>query len=260
MRHLLPVLLLLAATTAWAGSISIETTLQASVGEKVKITVIVRNQGNDAARDVTPRMRFNGAQHFAPLVESLPPRAKREWTHEFPLPAEAGRYPLLVTIAYNDNGFRGFSAVSAHVVDVGGGAYPPRVGGRVEPLAIDTEGKLHMVLEGQGSSASEVRLRLHLPDELGGLIDMGKVPIGRITARLRNHGALPPSTYPVYAVVEADEDGHHTTALLLGTISVRTSAALGVQRHLPQVALVLAVLFVVAELAQRLRHWSTARG
>src|SRR5579875_2684322 len=119
------VLLAIASGTAFGGAITLETT--------VRTTLAVRNTGTDAAHDVTPRLRFADVVRTGALVRDLPPGRAHEWTVEFPRPPAAGRYPLLLTVAYNDPGYRSFSAPSAALVDVGG-VFPARVHGSVPPL------------------------------------------------------------------------------------------------------------------------------
>src|SRR5579885_1840241 len=111
------VLLAIASGTAFGGAITLETTLRSTVAETtVRTTLAVRNTGTDAAHDVTPRLRFADVVRTGALVRDLPPGRAHEWTVEFPRPPAAGRYPLLLTVAYNDPGYRSFSAPSAALV------------------------------------------------------------------------------------------------------------------------------------------------
>jgi hypothetical protein len=254
---LLAVALALPAS-AHAGAITLETTLRTTVAEDVKATVLVRNTGTDTAHDVRPRVRFEDAERLGELVRELPPRSSHEWTVDFPRPATRGRYPLLVTVSYNDPGFRGFSAVSATLVDVDG-VFPGRFHGSVSKLSVDAEGTLTIVLVNDDTVAHEAHLSVFLPDELGGVRDVGvqQQPPGQartITVPIRNHGALAGSRYPVYAVVRVDAEPH-SAALLVGTVDVITSTAIDWQAYLPRSALVLAIAFLVTEITLALLAW-----
>src|SRR5262249_32758982 len=140
------VALLAAPSGARAGSITLETTIKVEVGQMVKVTLTGRNKGNDTANDVTPSFRFENAVRKGKLVDHMPPKSSQEWTVEFPLPEKKGRYPLLCTVSYTDPGFRGYSAVSASMVDVGG-VFPARLRGTVSSIRVDSDGKLELTLE-----------------------------------------------------------------------------------------------------------------
>jgi hypothetical protein len=248
------------ARPALAGEISLETTLKIDVGAAVKVTVTVRNRGNDTAHDVGPRLRFNDAVRTGPPVQQIAPTAKNEWVLEFPLPERPGRYPLLSTVVYTDPGFRGFSAVSSMTVDVGG-VFPARLRGTVSKVSLgEGEATLTITVEADDAVERNVSVTAFLPDELGGLRDVGKVRTSRgqpriLTVQLQNYGGLPGSRYPVYAVLRSTDGEHDTAALLMGTVEVTSSVAMiDWQPYLPHVAVALAVLFVLVEITLRLRE------
>ncbi len=257
---LLALAALVLARAAAAGEISLETTLKVDVGPAVKVTITVRNRGNDTAHDVGPRLRFNDAVRTGPLAQQIPPQGNHEWALEFPLPERPGRYPLLTTVSYTDPGFRGFSAVSATTVDVGG-VFPARLRGTVSKISLgEGEGTLTVNIEADDTVERTVAVTVFLPDELGGLRDVGKVRTSRgqprtLAVPVQNYGGLPGSRYPVYAVLRSTDDDHDTAALLLGTVEVTSSVAMiDWQAYLPHAAVALAVLFVLVEITLRLRE------
>ncbi len=253
------VLLVIASGTAFGGAITLETTLRTTVAEAtVRTTLAVRNTGTDAAHDVTPRLRFADVERTGALVRDLPPGRAHEWTVEFPRPPAAGRYPLLLTVAYNDPGYRSFSAPSAALVDVGG-VFPARVHGSVPPLAVDSEGTLTIVLVNDDSVSHAARLGVLLPDELGGPRAVGSVELMPGKARtlalpLQNHGGLAGSRYPVYAVVQLTDGEHETAALVSGQVTIVSALAVDWGSYLPRAAAALAVLWAVAALTVALRR------
>jgi hypothetical protein len=148
--------------------------------------------------------------------------------------------------------------VSATLVDVDG-VFPGRFHGSVSKLSVDAEGTLTIVLVNDDTVAHGVHLSVFLPDELGGIRDVGvqQQPPGQartITVPIRNHGALAGSRYPVYAVVRIDADPR-SAALLVGTVDVITSTAIDWQAYLPRSALVLAIAFLVTEITLALLAW-----
>jgi hypothetical protein len=254
------ILLFIAPAAACAGgAITLETTLRTTVAETtVRTTLAVRNTGTDAAHDVTPRLRFANVERTGPLVRDLPPGRAHEWTVEFPRPPAAGRYPLLLTVAYNDPGYRSFSAPSAALVDVGG-AFPARVHGSVPPLAVDSDGTLTIVLVDDDTVPHTARVGVLLPDELGGPRPIGSVELmpgktSTLALPLQNHGGLAGSRYPVYAVVQLTDGEHETAALVSGQVTIVTALAVNWGSYLPQVAAALALLWAVAALTLALRR------
>ncbi len=265
----MPVLwLLLAAMLLWphpaqAGSISLETTLKVDVGDAVRVTITVRNRGNDTAGDVTPKLRFGDAVRGAKLADRMGPGSTHEWSVEFPKPDRPGRYPLLSTVSYTDPGFRGFSAVSATLVDIGG-VFPARIRGTVSKISLDGDGTLEVTVQSDDAQARSIQMSTLLPDELGGIADLGRAQVTRGQPRsfrvpIQNHGALPGSHYPVYAVARASDGDHETAALLLGSVDVAAASAIDWETYLPGTAVGLTVIFLAAEIMQRMRGRSPGR-
>ncbi len=244
---------------AWAGEISLETTLKVDVAAAVDVTVTVKNRGNDTAHDVGPRLRFNDAVRTGTLVSQMPPQSNHEWKVQFPRPERSGRYPLLTTVAYTDPGFRGFSAVSATTVDVGG-VFPARLRGSVSKVSLEDRGSLKVTVEGDDPTERTVTVTAFLPDELGGVRDLGRLRTSRGQPRtldvpIQNYSGLPGSRYPVYAVLRITDGDHETAALLLGTVEVTSSVVMvDWQGYLPHAAVALAVLFGLVEVTLRLRE------
>src|SRR5581483_7623055 len=217
------VLLVIASGTAFGGAITLETTLRTTVAEAtVRTTLAVRNTGTDAAHDVTPRLRFADVERTGALVRDLPPGRAHEWTVEFPRPPAAGRYPLLLTVAYNDPGYRSFSAPSAALVDVGG-VFPAPVHGSVPPLAV-------------------------------GSVELMPGKARTLALPLQNHGGLAGSRYPVYAVVQLTDGEHETAALVSGQVTIVSALAVDWGSYLPRAAAALAALWAVAALTVALRR------
>jgi len=250
------VVLLAAASRA---AITLDVTLLPTVkADGVGTVVRVRNRGNDAANDVIPRVRFEGAVRNG-LPEKLLPGKSHDWTVELPRPPRDGRYPLLATVSYNDGGYRGYSAVSAALVDVGQ-APPVGVRGSVTPLALDVEGRLAVTVQNDDPAPRRLTAGVLLPDELGGWQDAGRVDAvpgkpATVSIPVQVHGALAGSSYGVQVVVRASTADAETATLLPGTIRVVAAAPVDWKTRLRQLAIATAVLFVVAEVGLAVLRW-----
>jgi len=248
-----------------AGSITMETTIKVEVGPTVKVTLTGRNKGNDTANDVAPSFRFDNAVRKGKLVDHLPPKGSQEWVVEFPVPEKKGRYPLLCTVSYTDPGFRGYSAVSASMVDVGG-VFPARLRGSVSSIRLDSEGTLDVTIESAEPELHDYSVTAFLPDELGGIRDVGKVrastkETGKLSIPITNHGALGGSRYPVYAIIRTTDGDHTTAAMLTGSIEVTSSTPWEWQSGLRWAAKILVAVWLLTEIGLRMRdRWWPAPG
>lgn len=255
----LALLVLLAAAPSRA-SITLDVTLLPAVrADGVGTVVRVRNRGAEAANDVIPRIRFEGAVRNG-LPEKLLPGKSHDWSVELPRPPRDGRYPLLVTVSYNDAGYRGYSAVSAALVDVGS-APPVGVRGNVAPLSVDVEGRLAVTVHNDDASVRKLTAGVLLPEELGGWQELGRVDAvpgkpASLSVPVQVHGALAGSTYGVQVVVRAATAETETATLLPGSIRVIAAAPVDWKARLQQVAFWLGVLFVLVEIGLAgLRWW-----
>jgi hypothetical protein len=258
LRRVALLLLTLAAAPARA-AITLDVTLLPEVRrDGIGAVVRVRNRGGDAANDVIPRVRFEGAVRNG-LPEKLLPGKSHDWTVELPRPPRDGRYPLLATVSYNDGGYRGYSAVSATLVDVGT-APPAAIRGTVAPLSVDVEGNLAVTVHNDDPAPRRLTAGLLLPEELGGWRDVGRVdatpgkPV-TLSVPVQVHGALAGSSYGIQVVVRAATAAAETAALLSGTIRVVAPAPTDWKALSKRVAIWLAGMFVLAELGLGALRW-----
>lgn len=257
---------LLVPATVHAGSITLETTLTPTVGDTlVTVTVAVRNTGTDTANNVKPKLRLGDEERTGDLVRELAPQKRREWTFEFPRPAHPGRLPVLSTVAYNDGGFRSFSAISAALADVGE-PVPPRLHGSMESVELSGAAKAKVSITNDADVAREVRLALALPEELGGWRDLGiqRQEPGQtreLRVAIENSGALAGSRYAVWAVARTVDGDRETVQLLPAMATVTTPRGIDWQSNLGRIAMWLGVAFVVVEVVVQLRaFWGVAPG
>lgn len=252
-------LVVLLAAAPSRAAITLDVTLIPAVGaDGVGTVVRVRNRGGDAANDVIPRVRFEGAVRNG-LPEKLLPGKSHDWTVALPRPPRDGRYPLLVTVSYNDGGYRGYSAVSAALVDVGA-APPVGIRGSVTPLALDVEGKLAVTVQNDDPAPRRLTAGVLLPEELGGWQEAGRVDAtpgkpATLSVPVQVHGALAGSSYGVQVVVRAATADAETATLLPGTIRVVAAAPVDWKERLRQLAVAMAALFAVVEVGLAARRW-----
>lgn len=256
-RIVLAAVLLACGRLPAGAAITLDVTLSPEVrGDGVHVVVRVRNRGGDPANDVIPRLRFENAARNG-LPQHLNAGDTHEWPVDFARPEHDGRYPLTATVSYADNGYRGYSAVSAALVDVG--SVPPSgIHGAVAPLAVDVEAPLVITVQNDDPTPRKLTAGALLPDELGGWRDLGRLAAtpGRpatLQTPVQVRGAVAGSAYGVQVVVRAVSGDVQTAALLPGTIRVVGATPLDWKQVVRRIAIGLGGLFVVTELVLGVR-------
>lgn len=220
-------LFLLLPAPALAGSITLEVDTACSPGVAgIECTVSVRNRGGEPAWSPTIRIDALGSTQEAPVGESLAADALASRT--FLLATHGvtpGTHPVGIRVSFTDaNGYR-LSAVAARLVEIGEPP-PPGLVGTLAPLRLEETGRLELALRNDGEHPLEPTVRWWVPDEIevqaAGGAPRRLVPgeVGRWRATATDRAALPGSTYPVFALVDAEAAGGHAGAVIGGTLTI----------------------------------------
>jgi hypothetical protein len=189
--------------------------------DHLQVRVVVTNQGKEEARDVQIHLRDAG-ETTLPVRPSLPPGSTHEAGTELPTTARnPGRYPLFVTVGYADRNGYAFSAVLCALYSIGQETVSEIFGTlQTEPLA--DEANLELQLKNLAAQERTFNLTLFTPRDLTAdppqTVKLGPAEERRLSLTLRKFSALPGSRYPVYAVIEYDNDGRHFTNAVLGQV------------------------------------------
>lgn len=252
MKKIIIGLLLVIARSAWAGTIALETQVTATVqGENLTVGVLTTNRGTEAAYNLQFKAeapRSNGVSTIQPSLA-----VGKSYSHTFQHPLKGlppGRFLYVIRTLYADANSYPLSAVSlvsfAYQKDV-----VPDVLGILEKTSIRGQGKLSLKLKNLSGENRSLTLHFLLPQELS----IDSPPASAILkpyeeqtleVTIRNFSALGGSAYPVYALVEYDREGLHSSVSALGMVEVQSAKAKGgtFERIVVPVFLLLLFFFV----------------
>src|SRR5262249_14595946 len=188
---------------------------------ELETRVSIRNSGNDDARNVRVGVDFGGRATRSDTIAALDHDAEREVVLTVPGARLAdGEWPLRVRVDYQDTNGYPFQALHVGTVRVGS-CRPPEVGvSEVGIVRLESNGSasLSFCVGNAGEQPRTVSTRIDVSDDLGRAAapePMQLRPYGRecTTVRLRNHHALPGSTYPVFVVAEYVAGAPHRTVV-----------------------------------------------
>jgi hypothetical protein len=235
----------LGAAPAGAGSITINMTTRAELGEKeLTVNLTVGNSGDEAAGSVVPILRLRDHVVRGEREDSLPPGARIERT--LVAPAEdlgEGRWPFRIAVSYTDQNQYPFQALHVSLV-TRGNPLPAKVAvTKVDVTPLETTAEMAMRVKNLAGVDRTATVTLFAPEDIG--VEGGPAGVelepwaeDTVDFEIINRTALTGSRYPVFAAVEYDEDGAHHAVIAQGIVEVSS----------PRAALPRALLWVVGAL------------
>ena len=219
--------LLFSATGVQAGTIRIQSRVDTTLtGQSLKVDIAVTNQGTESARNVQIESEFETSKKSSPVQAELPVQGNMA-THlrqEIPYGMH-GRYPLITRILYTDSNGYPFSVLVVSVVNTTTTRTPPQVIGELQPLLIRDLGRLLLTVTNRETGQEKIRIHLIYSREFSAdpsLMDVEIAPseVKSFSITLHNNSALPGSTYPLYAIMEYDQNRFHQTAMVTGSVTI----------------------------------------
>ena len=222
----------LGAAPAGAGSITINMTTRAELGEKeLTVNLTVGNSGDEAAGSVVPILRLRDREVRGTREDSLPPGARIERT--LVLPAEdlgEGRWPFRIAVSYTDQNQYPFQALHVSLV-TRGNPLPAKVAvTKVDITPLETTADLAMRVKNLAGVDRAATVTLFAPEDIG--VEGGPEGVelepwaeDTVDFEITNRTALTGSRYPVFAAIEYDEDGAHHAVIAQGIVEVSSPRA-----------------------------------
>jgi hypothetical protein len=251
---LLLVVAALCARPAFAGTISLNTSVSSSVkDDTLRVTIKIENRGTDAASNGHAEIAVQGQRILTDRVAEFNVGKPVVFTEEVKLDAQIpGAYPLIVTIFYTDGNQYPFSAIASHVFSWRATNVVSDIVGGIKPMTISKRGKAEVTLKNVGSEDVVAATRLVFPRELTADGEAVAVTLpGRSERKIKfameNFSATGGSTYPLVAVSEFDRDGMHYTSIASGSIQcVDRTVLMGLNYYvLGGILAVLVLAFVI---------------
>ncbi len=190
-----------------------------------EVDVTVANVGDEPAESLQVHVDFDGLRRSGVVAPRLPANDTREETIRFVTPGILpGRHPMIIIVEYTDANGYPLSAVSYATLIVAKDR-PPTLGSSLESIELFETGEMALRVTNLGEQAREVEARLVLPRELafdpgGTSFALDRLESHTEVIRVRNHAALSGSTYPVFALLEYQEDGQNACVFVPATITV----------------------------------------
>ena len=248
---------LLMAGTARAGTLSMDVRC---VVQGSNLLVHVVNRGDEAAKNVSAKIEFMGAEVVSPAIETMEPNQPRVIPARMPMETLRGAYPAVVTLGFEDlNGYP-FSSVSPVIVR-SDDARQSALLAVFDVSTIRGQTEVPVRVHNESDQAINARYRILTPRELvtqgaEGTIVVPPHASERVTALVENFSAMPGSQYGMHAILEYEQDGLHYTTTAGTSVQVFPEGAAKTVSFWVVVAAV-AVVLVAIVLIQRRR---TRRG
>lgn len=219
--------LLCLATPAIAGTISFEITSTVDTADGVRLTLGVKNVGNEAARSVRPTAVIGDATATGALVAVIGPGAQQEWTLDVSSEAlPAGAYVLVSRVAYEDaNAYpfevlaaSPFTVASSRRRQVSGALALPQIRGKEQVSAA-----LTLRVPEQRSRRYEVRLILPAgirADRTRHTVEVPEDGQLRLPLLLRNLSLLEGSSVNAFALVTGLDETPPQTDTIRGVVRI----------------------------------------
>jgi|CXWL01.1.fsa_nt_gi hypothetical protein len=189
----------------------------ATVAETITVSVAATNTGDEAAHVLVPEVRLQSTVRRGGAVTNLEVGREYTWQLVLPAPSSPGTFPLVVRLAYDDGHGRPSAAHLVRLVSTAGVMGAPVEGTLaveptsthgtatltlVNPTLLPVAGRVVPILPG-GFTTEPESLPAQIPAQ------------GRTQATfiVENGGALPGSTFPLYALFEYAQRGIHQTVL-----------------------------------------------
>ena len=199
----------------FAGTISIQLDTRIETeGDRLGVHITCKNNGDAEARRLRSILSFPWGESTQELCGRLEAgESVSALRHEKIRIKKAGSYPVKIMVAFKDSRGYPFSALSALVFPYRGEGE----GGIVfeaSDLDLEQQGLLHCSLENMTDSKKEVKVRLHLPEEIKTDLNDVRVDIEKgekrgLEFRLWNLTALGGATYPVFCLCEYESEDRH---------------------------------------------------
>jgi len=197
---------------------------------KVRIHLILKNNGKRILYDVQPMIHFHHTMAMMPKIAELKPGQKIMFQNDdHPPVLRSGRYPIVIMTQYKNN-FKMKRLTSIHTDSF----YfreqvESAIVGKINMTLNGDESLLNIFLKNNSTSFKNIRLMLLLPpglvaDELAQM--MGLTIRGgqekNIKVAVKRENGSPDIVYPVHLLVEYGEMLNHYTSDISGEIDFRS--------------------------------------
>lgn len=225
-------------------------------GNETTINVTLLNSGDEAAYDTQLSLLLPEGIGSKPIfLGKMDPNMPQSGTFDIGIDSGVmpGKYSLVILTEYKDANGYPFSSVSPNSLILKE-VTSSQVFGKISELTLGDKGerrKLTLELRNMDDKDHDLQIRLFGPRELK--IDLEERSlvlnargVKKIDFAISSFGALPESSYVVFASMDYEEGGIHYSATARGVVKiVEQKEAISFSGELPLVALIILILIVV---------------
>lgn len=222
--------LLIFALPAYAGSISLTSSLSCEVAtQNLKAWLLLENGGEEAAYDIQVSFETQNKQWISEIFPKLDvdQTIKIEYLEELDS-EKAGVYPLIARVYFKDAGGYPMSTVvvNPYTYDE---ATRPEIFSKLEDLSFSKKGTLNLHITNTGYEDLNLEVNILVPDEFSFMPTQRQFLIksrSKVIERfsLNNFSALPGAVYPVWAVIEYETTNQHFTHICSSSVEIMPSS------------------------------------
>jgi hypothetical protein len=242
---------------AHAGSISISVTSTAELKDgKLSVALKISNSGDEAANSVVTILRQRDREARGTRHESVNPGETIEETLSVPAgDLGPGRWPFRIATDYTDANQYPFEALHVGMVTVGDPSPTKVAVPQITIPPVSETGTVSMTVKNLAGVVRDASLNVFAPDGLEvpdatQRLQLQAWETKEVRTGLVNRTALAGSRYPVFVVIEYDEDGAHQALVASNTVEIQPHRAL-ISRGLLWVVGALIVAWLVVLLRRR---------
>lgn len=225
-------LLACGAGTASAGTIQLLVASRVTTGvDPMRVEIDVRNQGDEAASNVVPIVRFRERTLTGEVVDTIDPSAERTIGLAIPVPDTAqwrGQWPIVVRVRYTDAGGAVHEAIHVTLARFGGAAEASGVRLHAADARFDEQVRVN-VRVAVDDPGGDVRLRFVAGAGL--VVSPGDVTVApgsrgaTVPVTVTNVSAARGSRLPFAAIAEVNTAGGHQAAVATSMLEIGTPPA-----------------------------------
>ncbi len=194
--------------------------------ERVRVLLEAENKGNESAERVKAVLHIFGGAVEAQPIDRIDAGNKTSFAFELPLPKEkTGRFPFVGEVFFHDHRMNPYSALTAGTFPAAGGS-KPGISARASYIAVATRGTLKIIVTNRLGSVQPLKATLFLPYALTAsrLEQEIQAEPGKQSAvefELSNRCGIGGARYPIFCVLEYDENGAPNTVLVQSLVTIK---------------------------------------
>ena len=219
-------LLILLSSLVSASFITMQTTTSITTSEEsIQLNISTINKGDEPAYNVQFIADIDGKKATSEVKQRLEVDEKFVFDKLVKNPLEKkGTYPLILTTKYEDANGYPFSAISVSTF-ANKEASISEIAAKLEAIELSDKGIMKLTVKNTGKTEKDLNIRLVTAKELTINNDEFELNLASkeektIEFEIESFSALPGSTYPIYSVIEYEEDDMHFTESGNGTVRV----------------------------------------